>query len=324
LNSAQIHFRSGIHIDGLDFWLDSTRIREFGYVSHAHSDHSARHKRILGSLGTVRLFQHRYGEVDAMGLPFGERRSFGDFAVSLLPSGHVLGGSQIVLDGERRIVYTGDFKVEPNEAAEPIEIPKTDVLIMECTYGKPQYVFPKKDEVTNRLVEFVETSFKRGAVPVVFAYSLGKSQEVMKILGDLGYSTAVHHRAFEFAEIYEELGLELRNYEEFTGEADGKVLVLPPFRARAEGLAGVGRYRSAIVTGWALDPGCRFKFNADVAIPMSDHADFNELLSYVNQAEPRKIYCLHGDTEFVRHLKRRGHNAVHVKSGEQLCMWDDL
>jgi Cft2 family RNA processing exonuclease len=73
-----------------------------------------------------------------------------------------------------------------------------------------------------------------------------------------------------------------------------------------------------------MDPECRFRYSADQAIPMSDHADFNELLHYVERAEPRKVYCLHGDTEFVRHLKRRGWNAVHVKSGEQLSMWDDL
>ena len=161
-------------------------------------------------------------------------------------------------------------------------------------------------------------------MPVIFAYSLGKSQEVIKILGDRGYSLAVHRRAFEFSRIYEELGLPLKNYEEFNGTSDGRVLVLPPFQPRADALSKIGRYRSAIVTGWALDPECRFKFNADVAIPMSDHADFHELIHYAERAEPRKIYCLHGDVEFVRHLKRRGFHAVHVKSGEQLGMWDDL
>jgi hypothetical protein len=48
---------------------------------------------------------------------------------------------------------------------------------------------------------------------------------------------------------------------------------------------------------------------ADFAIPLSDHADYTELLKCIDLVQPRIIYCTHGPESFVADLCRRGLDA---------------
>ena len=52
---VQAEFRSGVYLPDLDLWMDSTRKREFSLISHAHSDHTARHNRPVLTRETANL-----------------------------------------------------------------------------------------------------------------------------------------------------------------------------------------------------------------------------------------------------------------------------
>jgi len=55
----------------------------------------------------------------------------------------------------------------------------------------------------------------------------------------------------------------------------------------------------------------------DRIFPLSDHADFPELLEYVELAQPEKILVTHGFPEFVYTLRDMGFAADHLKPPEQ-------
>ena len=63
------------------------------------------------------------------------------------------------------------------------------------------------------------------------------------------------------------------------------------------------------MTGWAIDPAWRWRLGVDYAVPLSDHADFDELIECIERVQPGIIYCTHGPAEFVDLLRERGHNA---------------
>ena len=318
-----IELNHGIRIIGTELWLDSTKARPLGFISHAHGDHTAKHQQIIATPATWSLCRRRLGaKPRAIPLAFRTPYSVDGFTIELLPSGHILGAAQIVIQNGRRIVYTGDFKLKPNRTADTAVVPPCDILIMECTFGKPQYVFPPPEEVEQQLIEFIETAFEDRKIPILLAYAMGKSQEVLKFLGDRGYTVCLSKPTAEIVKVYESCGVEFKNYERFFNDnLHGKVVLLPPYLVRTRIIEKITNRRTAVLTGWAMDREAPSRYGADVAIPMSDHADFAELNDYVDRARPSRIYTVHGAPDFAKHLRGRGFHAEHLAPGTQLELW---
>ena len=63
------------------------------------------------------------------------------------------------------------------------------------------------------------------------------------------------------------------------------------------------------VTGWAVDQRAKYRLGVDHALPLSDHADYDELFEAVARVEPRVVYCTHGPESFVDRLRDAGYDA---------------
>ncbi len=313
----------GIYLKKAKLWLDAPKRKSFSFVSHAHSDHLRVHDKALVSEGTAPFYKERVKNGELIAKPFNEPFFIRGCRVELFPSGHILGASQILIEDKKRVVYTGDFKLHPGKTSKPIEIKPCDILIMECTYGDPRYIFPDREEVISQLINFVEETLDLGGVPILFAYPTGKAQEVMKILGDKGFTMVVHKTIYQTAKIYEGLGMKFKRYELYQGQfLKGKVLLLSPFAKGPKRVDEIPRGRKAALTGWALDGG-RFNLRADELFPLSDHADFKDLITYVKRASPKKVYTHHGFSDFCRWLRKEGFDAepLSQRRGKQLTFW---
>jgi Cft2 family RNA processing exonuclease len=316
----------GIRIKETNLWLDSKKKRELAFISHAHADHMVRHKRVIVSANTAILYQYRTkGKLEMFPLPFGEPMEIDGIEIELFPAGHILGSSQILIKYKgKRIVYTGDFKINGGHTAEPIKIKPCDVLIMEATYGRPHYLFPEVGEVIHRMIQFIEGARGEGKNPIFYAYQLGKSQEVVKVLGDRGYSLVVPRVTYEINKIYEACGISLKNYRLWAGPLlPEEILLIPPHLAHSKWVNSIQCKKTAILTGWAMDKETRYRFNVDEAFPFSDHADFAELLTYVMTVRPAKVYVTHGPAAFATYLKRNHVNAEYLGGKRQLTLWGD-
>jgi len=297
-----------LYIPPLSLWLDPGRKKSLAFVSHAHADHTGRHDSIIASAATAGIMEHRIN-VKADRVPdYGEAVELGEGSITLHPAGHILGSSQalIELNGER-IVYTGDFKLIPSRTAEPCTILPCDRLIMECTYGLPQYRFPDRAGVETNLLNFIGELQDKKMVPVVLAYALGRAQEIIKLLTGNDLVPALENRIFEMAEVYERLGVSLGRFEPFDPEDhEGRVLVFPPHLSNSPVLKNMPDSHLIAVTGWAIDGRQRGWYRSDSAFPISDHADFDDLIRYVEEAGPKKVYLIHGFDDFASHIKRMG------------------
>jgi Cft2 family RNA processing exonuclease len=239
---------------------------------------------------------------------FGERIAQGKGHITLYPSGHILGSAQALLEfnGER-LVYTGDFKLKSSRTAEPCEVIPCDHLIMECTYGLPQYRFPDRAQVESDILSYLENVLKRNKVPVIFAYVLGRSQEILKLLAENGFNVALENRVFDMCRIYEELGVTFGEYERFDPDDHGdRILIFPPHLWKSPVVTRIRNRETVAVTGWAVDGRQQNWYSSDVAFPISDHADFDDLKHYIEQAGPSKVSLIHGFEEFAKHLEHMG------------------
>jgi DNA ligase-1 len=99
------------------------------------------------------------------------------------------------------------------------------------------------------------------------------------------------------------------------------VLICPPLSNLSGVLRKLGRVRTAVLTGWAVDPNCRFRYQTDAAFPLSDHADFTDLVEFVKRVGPKKVFTLHGfAADFAQTLRELGFDARALSEEEQLSL----
>src|SRR4030065_373942 len=76
-----------------------------------------------------------------------------------------------------------------------------------------------------------------------------------------------------------------------------KLLISPPWSRRHKMVDELPHKKIAFLSGWGMDNGAKYSYNVDEVFPLSDHADFKELLEYVKESNPEKIYVVHGFKE---------------------------
>ena len=314
--------RRSLFLPQVDLWLDARFSTPCAFVSHAHFDHLAAHQKIICSQGTARLTGERMktsANFDI--LPFAVSHPFRDATLCLYPAGHIFGSSQLWIEREgESLLYTGDFKLQESRSAEKCATPAADVLIMETTFGLPRYQFPPAEKVLADIVHFCRQTLEDGEVPVLFAYSLGKSQELLRGLADAVLPLMLHPQTFKLTCVYEALGISFPPYREFSApECPGHVVLCPPQSNGSSWIRKIHRRRTAAVTGWALDAGAVYRYQCDAAFPLSDHADYPDLLRFVEAVKPKKILTTHGFArEFARDLRNRGYEAWAIGLDNQL------
>ncbi len=320
----KVEFRAGVWLPQIAWWLDAHFPQAKAFVSHAHSDHIAPHGEILCSAGTSRLMRARVpGERVEHVLPFGQAEQLtADCTVELHPAGHIFGSAQCLLThaAHGRLLYTGDFKLRPGHSAEVCATPRADLLIMETTFGRPHYVFPPTETVLQAIAAFCHDCLEDGDTPVLFGYSLGKSQELLRGLAAAGLRAMLHPQTLRLTRIYEELGMTFPEYRGFAEAAvAGHVVICPPQAPNSSFLRKIPRRRTAMITGWAVDPGAVYRYQCDAAFPLSDHADYPDLLRFVDLVQPQRVLTLHGFAQdFARTLRERGVEAWAIGEDNQL------
>ncbi|MCP9492863.1 MAG: MBL fold metallo-hydrolase [Pyrinomonadaceae bacterium MAG19_C2-C3] len=315
----RVEYREGLYLPDLDLWLDANGSRERCVISHAHSDHTAEHKSIIATPETARIYRHRCdreGKTNVEALAYGERRDYGRFALTLYPAGHCLGSAQVLIEADNeRVVYTGDYKLRSNVVAETANIILCDTLIMESTFGDPHFKFPPQVAVAERLYAAVDRAFSDERVPIVLAYALGKSQEALELLLRRKYRVTLHGSIWYMTEIYRELGIKFSgDYEKYDrAKLEGKVLITPPSSRKQSMVANIARRSTILLTGWAMHKSAPYMYkDVDLLLPLSDHADYDELVRTARESGAYRIITMHGAPKFAALLREQGFNAEHL------------
>ena len=318
----EVRYERGVYLPQQDFWLDAWDAKPFAFVSHAHSDHIAPHQEVIVSERTAWLMRVRLpGSRIEHPMPFGERRSIRGVDVMLIPAGHIFGSAQcLVFAGEETLLYSGHFKLRPGRSAEQAEWRHADTLVMETTFGVPRYRFPPTKEVIDQMVAFCVETISAGEVPVLLGYSLGKAQEILCALEGAGLTPMLHGSVYQMTRVYEQLGQAFCKYVRYKrNDVAGKVLICPPSANRSPMLEQIPRKRVALISGWAIDPHAVYRYQVDAAFPLSDHADYNDLLRYVELVRPRRVLTLHGfAAAFACDLRARGLEAWALAEENQM------
>ncbi|MCD6523350.1 MAG: hypothetical protein J7K68_06465 [Candidatus Diapherotrites archaeon] len=296
-------------------------------ISHAHSDHAVPHKtKMLMTRQTLQI-----SGIDGEVIEYNKKVQIGDDFITSYNAGHVLGSSQFMLDSG--IVYTGDIRVEDSILFPGADILHADILIIESTFGLNHFEFPKHEEVCHEIAAWAKKNMDAGRIILMGGYSFGKAQELTKILSEVCDVVLVHPKIAAINKIYEKNGVKLGKYLSFDSDEakeimrDNFVAIVPTHMLNRKFVDAIEAQFSypvvtGIATGWAKMYSFRNR-GVDRAFQLSDHADFNQLIEYVEQSNPREVYTVHGYAkEFARQLRRRGFKAKPLSESTQRKLTD--
>ncbi len=290
--------------------LDPKRINmnTINFVSHAHKDHLpiiSNNGTILASTETKRIMMH-YGL---------NIKNFVDTLdnFTLIDNGHILGSKGLLLDD---LFYTSDICTRNRCFIKGAKVPKCKIIITECTFGLPEFVFPKLEIIVKKVNVLISDLYSKGLPIILLGHALGKAQILTQLFSHWD-PIYYHHMIKQINDLYIELGVNLKNgINEIDAEANGLlhkkpwIMITPFMSEKNEFITRMKSKFGAITigfTGWANSTRFFFGRQHDYSFPLSDHCDFNELINVIHKTNAEKVYTTHGFVnEFSEYLKKIG------------------
>jgi putative mRNA 3-end processing factor len=294
------------------------RDRKAAALTHMHQDHMAGFEHLLGHCEQILMThatrdlvialkgQHLRFRRNLIGLDCEKPAPVEDDKVTFYPNGHILGACQVLLEDVEgcRLLYSGDFDLSTRP-------PKADVLVLDATYGDPEYVFPNdRSELEKRLIDIVKSELGRKRSVVILTHR-GKMQYLMHLAREQICSEDLTFLAssidLRLADVYEK-------YDHTIGKrvaansTEGRAVISNqtpflaffPIGSALKDVEGVSYTRIKVSAYGARQPIVRFS-DSYYLFAVSDHADFNGILEYVKECDPKVV---------IVDAKRSGGNAT--------------
>lgn len=306
----------GIYCEKADVYLDPWKPVDKAIITHGHSDHSRPGShRYITHHRNIPIIKHRLGDIRVSGKNWGESFMINGVQFCLYPAGHIVGSSQVKVSykGEDW-VFTGDYKLGNDELATPYELVPCHTIITECTFGLPAFNWLPQSQVMDDINAWWARNKKEGVTSILFAYTLGKAQRLLKHL-DPEIGKIYTHGAIEnmnevirsIVDLPETIRITADTKKE---EVKGEIILAPP---SAHGSPWIRRwvpYATASASGWMTFRGARRRRAIDKGFVLSDHADWKGLIDCIEGSGAKRVICTHGYSEiFSRYLREKGLDA---------------
>lgn len=311
----------GIYCAIADVYLDPWKTVDKAIISHGHADHSRwGHKKYITHHSNIPIIKHRLGDIEVSGKEWNESFTINGVKFSLHPAGHIIGSSQIRVEYKGEVwVFSGDYKDEDDGVAVPYEPVKCHTFITECTFGLPAFKWQPQKEVFDEINSWWQQNKEDGRTSVLFGYSLGKAQRLLKHL-DPSIGKIYTHGAIENMTEVLRPQVALPETTRITSEVKkeeikGNMVIAPPGAHGSPWIKRMLPYVTASASGWMTFRGARRRRAIDRGFVLSDHCDWQGLLKSIKATGAEKIICTHGYTDiFSRFLCEQGYDARTVET----------
>jgi len=306
----------GIYCAEAGVYLDPWKPVDKAIISHGHADHSRwGHKQYITHHTNVPIIKHRLGDIQVTGKAWDETFVINNVKFSLHPAGHIIGSSQIRVEYKGEVwVFSGDYKTEDDGVAVPYEPVKCHSFITECTFGLPAFKWLPQDLVMNDINNWWQQNREDGRTSILFGYSLGKAQRLLKFL-DPSIGKIYTHGAIEnMTEVIRPM-LDLPETIRITRdtkkeEFKGNIVLAPPSAQGTTWIRKMVPYLTASASGWMAFRGARRRRAIDKGFVLSDHCDWQGLLTSIKATGCEKVICTHGYSDiFSKYLTEQGYDA---------------
>lgn len=305
-----------------NFYIDPWKPVDFAVITHAHSDHAFYgHKKYLCHEKSKPILQLRLGNNNYHTTEWGKTIYTNGVKISLHPAGHVLGSAQVKVEYNGEVwVFSGDYKTEDDGICESYEPIKCNTFITESTFGLPIYKWKKQAEIYTDIQQWILQNQSNNKTSVLIAYSLGKTQRVLDAVKNVTSKIYVHGAIYNMQQVLLQHQLHDVQVIKVTQDIDKKdftngVIIAPPSADGTPWMKKFGDYKLGICSGWMQVRGNVRRKNADKGFVLSDHCDFESLVSSTKATEAEKVFVTHGfQSAFTKYLNETGIHAEEVKT----------
>ena len=317
MNTPLLAFnQNGIYCAQADVYLDPWRPVTNAIITHGHADHSRwGHKKYITHHTNVAIIKHRLGDINVSGKDWNETFTINGVKFSFHPAGHIIGSAQIRVEFKGEVwVFTGDYKTEDDGVAVPYDVVKCHTFITECTFGLPAFTWIPQQQVMADINSWWQKNKEDGRTSVLFGYSLGKAQRLLKHL-DPSIGRIYTHGAIEnMTEVVRpliDMPATIRVTRETKKEdLKGNMVLAPPSAHGSVWIRKMVPFVTGSASGWMTFRGARRRRAIDRGFVLSDHCDWEGLLSSIKATGCEKVICTHGYTEiFAKYLCELGYDA---------------
>jgi putative mRNA 3-end processing factor len=216
-------------------------------------------------------------------------------------------------------VFTGDYKTEDDGISVPYEVVKCHTFITECTFGLPVFKWLPQAQVMNDINEWWAENRAEGKTSVLFGYSLGKAQRILKFL-DPNIGTIYTHGAIEnmtkvLREQVDFPETTLVTRETKKEQLLGNIVLAPPSAHGSTWIRKMTPYVTGSASGWMAFRGARRRRAVDKGFVLSDHCDWQGLLESIAATGAEKVIATHGYSDlFSKYLRELGYDARTAKT----------
>nr|MBI1229613.1 ligase-associated DNA damage response exonuclease [Cytophagales bacterium] len=325
----------GLYCSAGDFYIDPWREVDRAIVTHAHADHARWGMRhYLAHDESEQILRYRLGtSISLETLPYRKPTNVNGVIISLHPAGHIPGSAQVRVEHKGKVaVVSGDYKLEADGLSTPFEPVKCHQFISECTFGLPVYQWEPQETIFEAINSWWKSNASQGLCSVIFAYSLGKAQRVLKHLNADNGPIFLHGAIWNSNKALLANGIKLPHADRVS-DGDAKVeyrkalILAPPSAAGSPWMKKLAPYRTAACSGWMNIRGTRRRRAMDAGFVLSDHADWEGLNQAIAATEAEEVLLTHGFTHsFARFLSEKGVNAAVLETqfvGETADAVDD-
>lgn len=314
---------SGLYCRLGDFYIDPWQPVDKAVITHAHSDHArAGSRHYLCHHFTKPLLKLRLGEdISVQSLEWNEETTINNVKLSLHPAGHIIGSSQIRISYNDDIwVVSGDYKVEDDGISSAFEPVRCNTFISESTFGLPIYKWKKQEVIYENIRQWITESHQSGKIPVIIAYSLGKAQRVLQCISPVTNNIFAHGAIWNMQQALLTAGWDFPAVKRVTPETPkeafkNSVVIAPPSADGTPWMKKFNPYSIGVCSGWMQVRGNVRRRNADAGFALSDHADWDGLLSAIKATGAEKVFVTHGfQSAFSRYLNESGILSAEVKT----------
>ena len=262
------------------------------------------------------------GEISLHTLDYQEKLDIHGVKISLHPAGHIPGSAQVRLEFQGKVaVVSGDYKVENDGLCAPFEPVKCHEFVSECTFGLPIYKWESQTEIFSQINSWWKENAAEGRNSVLFAYSLGKAQRILQNLNREIGEVFVHGAIWNTNQALIANGIPIWDVPKVTQDLPksrfkGALIIAPPSAYGTPWMKRFSPFRTGICSGWMAVRGARRRRAADRGFVLSDHADWEGLISAIMATEAERVYLTHGSTaSFGRFLQEeKGIDAVELQT----------